>query len=236
MNIFNEIFRVGVRGWPTSSLPNLLRITDPNYRSKLRLWYNFGHDRLEIGQDLSLFLRRQFFTQPFTNDASAQNFWRSVIASVLCVFQRDQLDEPGDQADHLDDQTALCQIFSRITDPDYRSKLRIRITDYGSGSFWLKMDQDLPHFFADNFSRDHTPMTRQLRILNEMYMWRSVIAPVVLILCDLVWSTWRTWRSSGSSWWPNSSLPSPNSVKTIRSEQGVYQLSYHFWQNLCANF
>ena len=31
----------------------------------------------------------------------------------------------------------------------------IRITEYGSGYFWsLKMDQDLPDFDTDNFSRD----------------------------------------------------------------------------------
>ena len=31
----------------------------------------------------------------------------------------------------------------------------------------LKMEQDLPHFYADNFSRD-------LRILDEMYIGRGI--------------------------------------------------------------
>ena len=41
-------------------------------------------------------------------------------------------------------------------------------------------DQDLPYFYADNFSRDHWPMKRQLRNFDEMYIGRSVIAGIFI--------------------------------------------------------
>ena len=51
-----------------------------------------------------------------------------------------------------------------ITDPDH------------FGNDRLKMDQDLPHFYTDNFSQDDPTNDASPRILDKMYFARSVIA------------------------------------------------------------
>ena len=78
---------------------------------------------------------------------------------------------------------------SRITDPDYESGLQIRIAepDYGTG-LWntdrnnfghdrLNMDQDLPHFYIDNFSRDNPTNDALTWEFGQSVIWiRRVIA------------------------------------------------------------
>ena len=56
-------------------------------------------------------------------------------------------------------------------DPDYG----IRIRD-NFGHDRLKLDQDLPHFFTDNFSRDDPTNDASAQVLDKMYIGRSVIA------------------------------------------------------------
>ena len=87
----------------------------------------------------------------------------------------------------------------QITDPDYGSGVtdpELQILDYGSGlrntvpdnfgNYRLKIDQALPHFYTENFSRDDRTNAAPTQILDKVYFGRSVIAgwPVsVRVLC-----------------------------------------------------
>ena len=58
---------------------------------------------------------------------------------------------------------------------DNRSGLRNGDRD-NFGHDWLKMDQDLPYFYADNFSREDPTNDTSTENLDKVYLGRSVIA------------------------------------------------------------
>ena len=58
---------------------------------------------------------------------------------------------------------------------DYRSGLR-NTDRHNLGHDRIKMDQDLPHFYTDSFSRDNPTNDASAENLDKMYFGRSVIA------------------------------------------------------------
>ena len=81
--------------------------------------------------------------------------------------------------DYADPRLRIWDYRSRTMDPDYASglRIRIRITDRDNfGNYRLKNDQNLPHFYTDNFSRDDRTNDSSPGILDKMYFEWSVIA------------------------------------------------------------